>query len=60
MTDRDDTIKRIARGVGKACEMNDYDGKCIEGRDCAECSIATEPAAELYDAGCRFEKGGEL
>lgn len=59
MMDRESTIKAMARFIGKACEMHDGEDGCIERRDCAKCSVATEPAEELYDAGYRYEGDGE-
>lgn len=46
--DRDERIRTVARIVGEACEMHNGTG-CVEGNDCASCSIATEPAKRIYD-----------
>lgn len=46
--DRIETIKTVARLVGEACEMHNGTG-CVEGNDCASCSIATEPAKKICD-----------
>lgn len=46
--DKEEKIKTAARLVGEACEMHNGTG-CAEGNDCANCSIATEPAKKIYD-----------
>lgn len=45
---RKEKIRTVARLVGEACEMHNGTS-CVEGNDCASCSIAMEPAKKIYD-----------
>lgn len=48
---RKEAIEKVARIVGEACEMHSHskEAGCVEGNDCAKCSIATRPAEKIYD-----------